>query len=127
MADSDQENPGPLASIRRLLAALGGVVRTRVELLAVELEEQQHRLIELQVLMGAALVLGILSLVLFSAVFIFVFREDLRLYAAAGLGVLYLAGVVALVCRIKRRLRGEPFPDTIAQVRKDCECLIPPP
>lgn len=127
MAESDQDAPGLLASVRRLLAAAVGMVRNRVELFAVELEEQQQRFIELQVLVGAALVLGVLSLVLFSVVLIFLFPEPLRIYATAGLAVVYLAGVVALVCCIKRRLRGAPFPETIAQVRKDFECLTPPP
>jgi uncharacterized membrane protein YqjE len=126
MAASDQDTPGSLSSFRRLLAALVGLVRNRVELFALELQEQELRFIELLMLVGAALGLGLLALALFSAVFIFLFSEPLRIYAAAGLGVLYLAGVAAVVFRIKWWLREKPFAESIAQVRKDFECLTPP-
>jgi uncharacterized membrane protein YqjE len=71
-------------------------------------------------------VLGTLAVAVFSAVVIFLFPEQYRVYAALGVGVLYLLGAAALVARLKRRLRNEPFAGTLGQIKKDCECLTPP-
>jgi uncharacterized membrane protein YqjE len=78
------------------------------------------------VLAGGALVLGTLAVVVFSGVLICLFDPPHRIYAALGVGVLYLAGAAVLVVRLKRRLRAEAFEETLNQIKKDCECLTPP-
>jgi uncharacterized membrane protein YqjE len=127
MAPPEQSSPGPFESLRRLLAEVAGVVRNRVELFGVELQEERHRHIEILFLAGAAAVLAFLGLLLFSVVFILLFAEPYRIYAAGGLGLACVSGAAALVFRLKRWLRVPPFAETIAQVKKDFECLTPPP
>ena len=127
MANSDQRDTGPLESLRRLLAGLAAICRNRVELFGVELQEEERRLVAILLLAGAAAALGFVALLLLAAVFVFLFAEPYRIYAAGGLGLACVAGVVALVFQIKRRLRPLPFAETLAQVKKDFECLTPPP
>lgn len=126
MGEPEETTPGLLKSLRRLATTLVAVFQNRVELFAVELQEERHRLVDVLVLAGGALVLGTLAVAVFSAVLIFLFPEPYRIYAALGVGVLYLAGAAVLVARLKRRLRNEPFAGTLGQIKKDCECLTPP-
>jgi uncharacterized membrane protein YqjE len=125
IAGPEETSPGLLKSLRRLVTTLGAILENRVELFAVELHEQRHRMVELLMLAGGALVLGTLAVVVFSAVLLWLFAEPYRVYAAAGLGVLYLAGAIILVLRLKRRLTAEPFPETLNQIKKDCEWMAP--
>ena len=125
MAEFEDHPPGLFKSLRKLVTTLAAVLHNRVELFAVELQEERHRLIEVLVLAGGVLVLGTLAVLVFSAVLIFLFAEPYRIYAALGVGVLYLAAAAVLVVRLKRRLRGEPFEETLNQIKKDCECLTP--
>lgn len=126
MAEPEGSNPRLWTSLRRLTATLAGIVRNRVELFVVELQEERYRLVELLLLAGAAIVLGVLSLVLFSGVVILIFPPHYRVYVAGGLALLYALGVFLIVRQIRSRLQDEPFTETVAQVKKDWECLTPP-
>jgi len=119
IAGPEETSPGLLKSLRRLGTTLGAILQNRVELFAVELHEQRYRVLEALLLAGGALVLGTLAVVVFSGVLLWLFAEPYRVYAAAGLGVLYLAGAMILVFRLKRRLTAEPFGETLKQIKKD--------
>lgn len=115
-----------LDNLSRLVGKAIAVLRNRAELFAVELQEEEYRLIDVLLLAGSALLLGLLAIMLFTAVIIFVFGARYRLYVAAGLGGLYLCAAGCLLLRLKARLKAEPFAETINQIRKDAECLRPP-
>jgi uncharacterized membrane protein YqjE len=92
----------------------------------VELQEEKYRLVEVLILVGIALALGMMALFVFSGVIIFAVPEAYRLWVACGLGVIYLSGIVVLWSRIKKVLKEQAFPETIGQIKKDWECLTPP-
>jgi len=126
MPETEPTSTGILSSLQRLVRIVGATLQNRVELLAVEFQEERYRLVELMLLTGGALVLALLALMLFSGVIVFAFPREYRLYIAAGLGVLYLLSGAALGIRIRRLLREQPFSETVQQVKKDWECLTPP-
>ena len=109
---------------------MGGIVaavlQNRADLLAVELQEEKYRLVEVLVLVGIALALGMMALFVFTGVIIFAVPAAYRLWVACGLGVVYLLGIVVLWSRVKKVLKDQPFPETITQIKKDWECLTPP-
>ena len=125
MPEFEERPPGLFRALRKLATTLAAVLRNRVELFSVELQEERQRLVELLVLAGGVLVLGTLAVVVFSAVLIFLFAEPYRIYAALGVGVLYLAAAGVLAVRLRRRFRDGPFEETLNQIKKDCECLTP--
>ena len=125
-AESESPRHGVLESLGRAFGRGVVILRNRAELFVVELQEEQHRLIALFLLAGSALLLGLLALVLFTGVIIFLFAPPYRIYAAAALGGLYLLAAGLLVFRIKSYLQAEPFAETINQMKKDVECLTPP-
>ena len=126
MADIQPTSPGLFKSTRTIFARLLATFQTRAELLAVEWQEERYRLIELLLLAGGALLLGGLALLLLSITIILVFPQHLRVYPAIVLVLLYASGAAFLLLRIKRKLRDEPFSETVGQLKKDWECLTPP-
>lgn len=123
---AETEPTGVLSSVRRVVQLVSATLLNRVELFVVEFQEERYRLVELMLLVGGALVLGLLSLMIISGVIIFAFAHEYRLYVAAGLGLAYLAAGVALGFRTRRLLREQPFTETVQQVKKDWECFTPP-
>jgi len=123
---AETEPTGVLTSLRRVVQLIGTTLLNRVELFAVEFQEERYRLVELMLLVGGALVLGLLSLIIFSGVIVFAFASEYRIYVAAGLGLVYLASGIALGLRTRRLLREQPFNETVQQVKKDWQCFVPP-
>lgn len=126
MADPEQTSNAPFASFRKMGGIIAAVLQNRADLLAVELQEEKYRFVEVMVLLGIALALGMMALFVFTGVVIFAVPEAYRLWVASGLGVFYLLGIFALWSRIKKLLQNQPFPETINQIKKDWECLTPP-
>ena len=118
------KTPGFFGTIHRLATLSLGILRTRLELFGVELQEEKQRQIELMLLAGGVLLLALLALVLFTGVLVLVSPHPA--WVAAGLGVIYLLAAMLLLLRLKRRLRAEPFSESIRQLKKDLECLTPP-
>jgi uncharacterized membrane protein YqjE len=119
MADANHEPPGITHLVSRLLRTGVGAVQNRLELFAVEWQEERARLAEVM-LMGAAVVfLGIMAALIITLTVIFLFPPDLRIYATAGFAVLYLIGAILALAILKAKLKREPFADTIDQAKKD--------
>jgi uncharacterized membrane protein YqjE len=98
--------------------ALRGI-NTRVELLAVEWQEERLRLRDLLLWSVALLFMVLMGALLVTAAVIFLFPEDLRVYITAGIGLLYLCGAIAAWFGLRSGLKREPFAESIDQVRKD--------
>jgi uncharacterized membrane protein YqjE len=126
MTDSEPTSTGPFSSFRKMGGIIAAILQNRADLLAVELQEEKYRLVEVLILVGIALALGMMALFVFTGVIIFAVPEAYRLWVACGLGVFYLLGIFALWSRIKKLLQNQPFPETIDQIKKDWECLTPP-
>jgi uncharacterized membrane protein YqjE len=107
---------GLLGRIGRL--ALGGV-QTRIELLAVEWQEERLRFAGLLFRALALLFLGVMGALLLTATVIFLFPERSRVYVAAVLGVLYLCGALIAWLSLKSSLHREPFAASVDQMKKD--------
>ena len=126
MFDTEQEQEaGPtLTNLLGKTARTGlGLLHNRGELLLLELQEEKSRAIGLVVWGFSAVILLNLTLLLLSGLIIFLVPEQSRVYAAAGLTVLYLAGTLFSVLRIKSLLKQAVFGETLAQFRKDREWL----
>jgi len=126
MAETETKTESTFGAFRKIGGIVAAVLQNRADLLAVELQEEKYRLVEVLILVGIALALGMMALFVFTGVIIFALPEAYRLWVACGLGVIYLLGIVVLWSRIKKVLKDQPFPETINQVKKDWECLTPP-
>jgi uncharacterized membrane protein YqjE len=125
MSDAEHQPGGWLDSLRRTVDSLLGLAQTRVELFAVELQEEKLRAINVLVGLGIALALGVAGLLVGMGA-LALFLWELAGYAglvALALGA--LAGSAGVFWAIRNQLqRGPPpFGETIAEFRKDRECL----
>lgn len=114
---------GLLAAAGRIGATVAAMAATRLELAAVEVQEEARRLLGYLVwtLLGASLVAGAFML---CAVFvILVFWDTYRLQAVAAMIALLGLGGAALLWRVKAALRAAPAPlsATMAELRNDLD------
>src|SRR6266850_3833132 len=123
MADSNNDGPGLATLVGKATRTSLGALQNRGELLSVEWLEEKARLTEVFVWTVLCLFLAILGVGMLTAFIIFLFREDLRIYALAGFALLYLAGAIVAWTSLKGLLKREPFAESISQIRKDAACL----
>jgi len=120
---------GLLHSIKHLAQSLLGAARTRLEILATEIEEERVRLEQmLLVALGAVFCLG-MGIVLCVA-FVVVFFWDTHRLAAVGIlaaGFLGAGAVLGLILRDKAKSRPKPFAITRGELAKDQAMLREPP
>jgi uncharacterized membrane protein YqjE len=124
--NGDPPNPPGLFSLFRKLGVTAfSSLQNRAELLAVELREENLRVVELFIWGLAMCFLGLMFLIVATATVIFLFPHDLRIYAALGFCVLYLAGAVVALWNLKALAgtAGTPFADSIEEIKKDAEWL----
>ena len=121
--EPNKQPPGITTLVGRLARTGFGALENRLELFAVELQEERIRLTELAIWGMALLFTANLGVLLLTGTIIFLFREDLRLYVAGAFAVLYLVGAVGAWFGLKSLLKSEPFTESIGQVKKDREWL----
>lgn len=128
MGETPPPPAGILESLRRLGRTGVAALQNRLELFSVELEEQKVRVVRLLVLAGAAIFLGNTALLTISATIVVVVGESARVPVLIGLSLLYLAAAIWAVLALRKELRSAPppFRETISELKKDTEWLIPP-
>jgi len=112
-------------SAGRFGASLMAMVQTRAELASVELQEEAQRALRYLVLSLAALFLAAMTVILITFFVILLFWDENPLTAAAVLAVLYGAGALLLMTKVKSEIRSRPalLSQTLAELRKDVECM----
>lgn len=114
-----------MESIQRLGSSVLGLLQTRAELFAVELQEEKLRAIRLLVCVSAAIALGVAGLlVAMAGLALFVWEKagypGLAALAAGAIGI----AAISLWIIQRRIMKGHaPFAGTVAEFRKDAECL----
>lgn len=112
-----------------LIQAIGGnlaaIARSRLELFAMELQEEKHRLIQILAWTVAALFSGMMAFILINITLVYLFWESARLAVLLSLTLFYtlmLCGIaIGLVQYFKRQ--SLPFAETIREFKKDKECF----
>ena len=124
MSDGGSDASGLPGAIHRVLEAAAGAVETRVELFALEFQEERIRLIELLILAGAIVGLSIATICVVTIGIILLFEGNARLVAVAGLGLSYALGASWCYRVLLNRLKAcRPFAGSLAEIKKDRECL----
>ncbi len=124
MAEADETTLGVWASLRRILDTLLATAQNRVELFAVELQEEKCRLVEAILCTAAVAACGMMTLSLATFTIVVLFWEKGRLAVLGGLCGLYLVGTVLAWRALQRRLKARSaFADTLGELSKDRACL----
>lgn len=125
MSASAPHSGGWLESLRRIGESLLALLRSRFELFTVEWQEEKLRLLNLLIWLGLAAVVGV------AGVLVALFALAYWLWTAAGyagligLAVAALAVAFGIIWSVRRKIRTgpAPFAHTVAEFRKDGECL----
>lgn len=124
MSEESEKKPGVWASLKRILDTLLVTAQNRIELFAVELQEEKCRLIETLLCAVAVAVCGMMALSLLTFAIVVLFWENGRLPALFGLSALYLVGAVLAWRALQSRLKARSaFAGTIEELKKDRSCL----
>jgi uncharacterized membrane protein YqjE len=116
---------GVLESLRTLCDAGLGLLQNRVELIAVEIQEEKARLVKVLILAGAMVLLGNMAAVLGTATIVVLVDKSAQVPVLAGLSLLYLLLALGAFLALRRILRSAPPPlkDTVSELKKDRDWL----
>ena len=125
MEQSPQSEGGLFASLRRMLDSALKLVQNRFQLFTVELQEEKVRLIDLLLRAAAAVVLGFMTIIAATALIVVWLWDTSPVLVLAIITVLYAASAVGIGYSIRQRLQRDPLPfaGTLAEFKKDRECL----
>ena len=116
---------GIVQSGRRMLAILVGMVRTRLNLLAIELMEEKSRIWLMLVLTALALIFALMALLMLSLLVVVAFWDDNRLLAIGGMLAFYIVATAGalLFLRHKAKMGSSLFAGTLGELAKDSDAL----
>ena len=116
----NNHNPPGLSTIlgRMGRLALRGL-QNRVELMAVEWQEERLRIAELLFRAIVLIFLATMGALLLTVTVIFLFPAGARIYVTAGLALLYLLAAAGAWAGLKAGLNRERFSESIDQLKKD--------
>jgi uncharacterized membrane protein YqjE len=119
---------GFLDSFRALGDGLLATVQDRLELFAVELQEEKFRMIQTFIWISAAIFSAMMAIIFASLTLVYLCWESARLAVLGGLTVFYGAAVVAIVLAVRRFLarQPEPFTATREELGADRSCIRNP-
>ena len=129
LMEEDHHVPeGFLAALKKAGGTLALILQTRLELFALELEEEKQRLLVTLLWGGLALASALLAMVLLTLAIVAAFPPQAWPYVLGGLGLVYLgvAGGVIWVLRKKLQQRPRPFGSTLDELKKDVDRVRQP-
>ena len=110
MATAGPRATGLLSSLRALGDSLLATVHDRLELFALELQEEKFRLIQTFVWISTAVFSGMMAITFASLTLVYLFWDRARLAVLAGLTVFYAGALVAILLGLRRFLARQPRP-----------------
>lgn len=128
MADEAPPEEGLAGSLRRTASSVLGLARGRIELFALELQEEKLRTLNLLVWFSVAIALAVAGLLVAIAA-LALFLWDAAGYAGlVGLVLVTLGAAAAVLWHLRRRILDGPgpFAGTVAEFNKDLSCLRRP-
>ena len=110
---------GLSGALAQLAATVVGLLRTHLELVTVEFEEERARTMDLLVMIVVATVFFSFALIVFSALIVVLFWETYPVAAIVCVMLVYVAIGAGALLVLRRRTRGRPFEATLAELEKD--------
>jgi uncharacterized membrane protein YqjE len=120
--------PGVVDSIRSFMASWVAVIKTRVEIVSLEIEEQREWMQQIVLLAVGALFCVSLGMILLTLLVVVAFWDTQgRLWVIGGFALLYLGGGTGLGLYLRHKLKSKPriFSATAGELGKDYASLQP--
>jgi len=118
---------GLFATLRRALATLLELARTRLELVTVEIEEQIEHAASVLLWSIAAIFFGSLAVLVLALTVVIAFWDTHRLLAATAVTAVLaaLSLIAVLVVRMRLRRRPRLLAATLAELKRDADATDP--
>jgi uncharacterized membrane protein YqjE len=118
---------GLLGAVRGFADGVVGSIHDRLQLLALELNEEKFRLIQTFIWISAILFLAVIAVLFTSLVVVVVFWETARVAVVSILAGVYVAATIAAIMGFRRFLKRQPkpFAATLRELQQDRECIRP--
>lgn len=109
----------------RLASTIITMIKTRVELASVEVEEQIHRHINYLLMSLLAMFLFWVSIALFALLVIILFWDTHRIEAVMGMALAFASAAAIIGLRVRSSFSARPalLAATMEELRKDVEAL----
>jgi uncharacterized membrane protein YqjE len=120
-----EHSGGLFSSVRRVADTCVSSVHNRVELVALELQEEKIRLVRLLLWTGAALFAAFLAITVITIAVVQLVPEDKRNIAISVFGLLYAIVAIVVALKLRSEIRNAPPPlaDTLSELKKDLQSL----
>jgi uncharacterized membrane protein YqjE len=127
MDESNPKPPGLLTVLGRLKSTVFSTFQTRLELFAVELDEERRRSLQVLFWSAATLFFAMLALIMITIAVVWACPAHARPYVLAAFCLLYLGLAIGAALVLRRQLRDRPpaFSGSLDQLKKDAACLRP--
>ena len=125
MGDYEQDHhTGVFASLRRVCDTALATVYNRVELVAVEMQEEKERLIRIFIVAAIVVFLGNMAVIMLTLTIVYLAGPSPLLLV--GLTLLYLAATAGGYFALRKMLSSSSrlFKDTLAELKKDRDWLV---
>lgn len=115
------------STLRSLGHGLLTIIKDRLELVSVELQEEKFRLIQIFIWISAAVFTAFMMVAFASLTLVYAFRESARLAVMFGLSVFYGTALLVIILTFRRFLKRQtkPFDGTLNELEEDCACIQP--
>lgn len=125
MADGESSSGGIVASAKRFGNSVLGLLRTRIELFALELQEEKLRMLDLLLWLTVVIALAVAAILLGLGTLALFLWQRAGYAGLIGLAVSVSVAAVGVFLFLRRKIVSgpEPFSATVAEFRKDMECL----
>jgi uncharacterized membrane protein YqjE len=124
MEDTSDSSSGLTGSLADLGDTLLGTVQERIELIAIELQEEKCRLLRLIIWMSAAVFAGVMTLSFATLTVVYLFWESARLGVLAGFTMAYGAALAWVIITLRKAFnQSRPLDSTIKTLKEDRECI----
>ena len=121
-----ESNNGLFASAKRLSDLALATAHNRVELFAVELQEEQCRFVQAVLLTASAIALVVSALTLVTITLVVAFWENGRIPALCVLSGLFVVAACLVIRALRKCLASGPgFKSTLGELEKDRACFPP--
>jgi uncharacterized membrane protein YqjE len=118
---------GFLEALRALGDSLLASARDRIELIAIEVQEEKFRLIRIFIWISGVVFAGMMAATFVTLTLVYLFWDDARLAVLIGFAVLYTGVLIGLMMAFRRFLARQPrpFAATLEEIAEDRACMPP--
>ena len=125
MPEHEPTTEGIVASVRRMIETALRSVQNRVELFALELQEEKAWLISTLLWAAAAVFFGGLAIIFVVGTIVYLSPENARPWVLGGFALLFVYLAVNAIIGLRRSMENKkpPLSDTIGELKKDIEWI----